>query len=146
VVLNRALIAERKVDAAALQAETRRLLLEEKSVTAAYLRDEIESNSRAGAPYFESIRRTWDPERSGDIAVVLKPYWMYSSSTSMTTHGSPHAYDTQVPILLYGPRWIRAGRVDQRVEVVDIAPTLANLLRVPAPSSAEGRPLPLPAP
>ena len=146
VVLNHKLIAEQKVDAAALQAETRRLLLEEKSVAAVYLRSEIESNSRAGAPFFDSISKTWDKERSADVAVVLKPYWMYSSSTSMTTHGSPHPYDTQVPILMYGPRWIKAGRIDQHVEVVDIAPTLANLLRVPAPSSAEGRPLPLAAP
>lgn len=146
LVLNRALIAERKVDAPALREEARRLLLDEKAVAAAYLRDEIESASRIGAPFFESVRKTWDRERSADIAVVLKPYWMYSSSTSMTTHGSPHAYDTQVPILLYGPRWIAAGRIDQHVEVVDIAPTLANLLRVPAPSSSEGRLLPLGVP
>jgi arylsulfatase A-like enzyme len=47
---------------------------------------------------------------------------------------------------MYGPKWVKAGRIDARVEVVDIAPTLARLLRVPAPSSSEGRPLPLPAP
>jgi predicted AlkP superfamily pyrophosphatase or phosphodiesterase len=143
VVLNHPLIAERKIDKAALEEETRSLLLAEKAVAAVYTRSEIESGSRAGAPFFEQIRRTWDSARSADIAVVLKPYWMYASSTSMTTHGSPHPYDTQVPILFYGPRWVKPGRVDARVEVVDIAPTLARILGVPAPSSAEGKPLPL---
>jgi arylsulfatase A-like enzyme len=35
------------------------------------------------------------------------------------------------------------GRVDRRVEVVDIAPTLAALLGVAAPVTAEGQVLPL---
>ena len=38
----------------------------------------------------------------------------------------------------------KAGGSDKPVEVVDIAPTLARLLRVPAPSSSEGVLLPLP--
>jgi predicted AlkP superfamily pyrophosphatase or phosphodiesterase len=142
IVLNHPLIAERKVDAAALQEETRKLLLAENAVAAAYTRAEIESGSRAGAPFFEQIRRAWYSERSADIAVVLKPYWMYGSS-SVTTHGSPHAYDTQVPILFYGPRWVKAARIDTRAEVADIAPTLARILGIPPPSSSEGKPLPL---
>lgn len=143
VVLNRALIAERKIDAAALEEEARKLLMAEPAVAAAYTRSEIEGGGGAGAPFLEAVRRTWDHERSADIQVVLKPYWMFSSSTSMTTHGSPHPYDTQVPILLYGPRWVRAGRVDARAEVVDIAPTLARILGIPPPSSSEGTPLPI---
>jgi len=142
LVLNHALVAERKLDAAALQEEARSLLLAEKVVAAAYTRREIETGSRAGAPFFEQVRRSWDSARSADIAIILKPYWMYSS-TSATTHGSPHAYDTQVPILFYGPRWVKPGRVDARVEVADIAPTLARILGIPAPSSSEGKPLPL---
>ena len=142
LVLNHALVAERKLDAAALQEEARSLLIAEKVVAAAYTRREIETGSRAGAPFFEQVRRSWDSARSADIAIILKPYWMYSS-TSATTHGSPHAYDTQVPILFYGPRWVKPGRVDARVEVADIAPTLARILGIPAPSSSEGKPLPL---
>jgi arylsulfatase A-like enzyme len=40
---------------------------------------------------------------------------------------------------------VKPGRIDTRVEVVDIAPTLARILDVPVPSSSEGRPLPLEA-
>ena len=64
-------------------------------------------------------------------------------STASTTHGSPYPYDTHVPILFYGPAWTRSGRVDRRVEVVDIAPTLSALLGVAVPAASEGKPLPL---
>ena len=65
---------------------------------------------------------------------------------AVATHGSPYAYDTHVPILGYGPRWIGRGRVDARVEVVDIAPTLSRILKIAAPAQSEGKLLPLPAP
>ena len=80
---------------------------------------------------------------SGDVQYALKANWMFGSATSVTTHGSPHAYDTNVPILVYGPNWVKPGRIDTRVEVVDIAPTLSRLLGVAVPSSSEGKLLPL---
>ena len=143
LVLNTSLAAQKGVNVGELTQEARNLLLEEKAVAAVYTRAELESGSRAGQPFFESVRRSWHKDRSGDLQVVLKPYWMFSSSSNMTTHGSAHPYDTNVPILLYGPSWIPQGRVDRRVEVADIAPTLARILGVPPPAASEGRPLPL---
>jgi arylsulfatase A-like enzyme len=90
------------------------------------------------------MQKAWNRELAGDVDFALKPYWLIGSNTTGTTHGSPHPYDTNVPILFYGPSWVRPGRVDARVEEVDIAPTLARMLGVPAPSAAEGKPLPLP--
>jgi arylsulfatase A-like enzyme len=51
-----------------------------------------------------------------------------------------------VPVLAWGPRWVKPGPVAQRVEVADIAPTVARLLGIAAPAGSEGRPLPLVAP
>ena len=92
------------------------------------------------------MRKTWNKDISGDVQYAFKPGWMPASSSSITTHGSPHPYDTQVPILVYGPKWVKSGRVDSRVEVADIAPTLARLLGVATPSASEGKPLPLDRP
>jgi predicted AlkP superfamily pyrophosphatase or phosphodiesterase len=142
VVLNQPLIAQKGVDVPLLSEEARRLLLAERGVAVVYTRAEMDSGSRAGAPFFDAMRKSWYSERSGDLQVGLKPYWMYGSG-NMTTHGSPHPYDTNVPILIYGPSWIVPGRVDQRVEVVDLAPTLARILGIPAPAACVGKPLPL---
>ena len=142
-VLDRKVIAARGVAFDVAAEETRKLLLAEPGIEAAYTRAELESKSRAGQPYFEQIARTWHAELSGDVEYVLKPYWMMTSTSSAATHGSPHPYDTQVPILFYGPAWVNAGRRDARVEVVDIAPTLAQVLGVRAPAAFEGKVLPL---
>lgn len=145
LVLDRALMARHGLDPATVAETARNALLAEAGIAAAYTRAELSARSRAGAPFFDQMLRSWHAERSGDVQFALKPYWMLTTLTTGTTHGSPHRYDTHVPILMWGPAWTGAGRVDQRVEVVDIAPTLARILRVAAPAGAEGRPLPLPA-
>ena len=146
LVFNKPLMAQRNVDAAALAEDARKVLLAEPGIAVAYTRAELESGSRAGAPFFDAMRKSWNRDLSGDLQFALKPYWMMTSSSSMTTHGSPHPYDTHVPILFYGPRWVRPGRIDARVEVADIAPTLSAMLGVPAPSASEGKVLPLRSP
>ena len=143
LLFDRKLMAERNVDERTLAEEARRVLLAEPGIAAAYSRAELESGSAAGKPYFEAMRRTWNRELSADLQFVLKPYWMMSSSSSMTTHGSPHPYDTHVPLAFYGPGWVKAGRRDTRAEVADLAPTLATILGVAPPSASEGKALPL---
>ena len=146
VLLDRKRIDSARVDRRAFDAEARRLLLAEAGIVAAFSRADIEGNALPpDTPFLGQVRKSWHRERSADIQLVVKPYWLFGSpGRTGTTHGSPHAYDTHVPILLYGPRWIAAGRVDTRVEVVDIAPTLARLLGLGTPDANEGRPLPLP--
>ncbi|MDP2366736.1 alkaline phosphatase family protein [Rhodoferax sp.] len=142
LLFDTSLLASSKVDASALAEAARALLMAEPAMGAAYTRAELQSGSRAGAPFFEAMRNAWHPDVSGDVQYALKPNWLFSSGTSGTTHGSPHAYDTHVPILLYGPKWFKPGRVDTRVAVVDIAPSLSRLLGIAAPAGSQGKPLP----
>ena len=144
ILLDRQLVAASKLDANAVAEAVRAAMLADPNVEAAFTRREFEANSRAGAPFFGQMVRAFHKDVSGDVGFALKPYFMLGSSVA--THGSPHPYDTHVPIMMYGPRWFKPGRIDSRVEVVDIAPTLARVLGVPAPSMAEGRVLPLAAP
>ena len=143
LLFDRKLVAERKANMRDLAEEARRVLLQEPGIAAVYTREELESGSRAGAPYFDAIRRTWHRDLSADVQMVLKPYWLFTSTSSMTSHGSPHPYDTHVPLAFYGPRWVRPARVEARGDIADLAPTLAALLGVPPPSASEGKALPL---
>lgn len=143
VLLDNALIESRKVDRRALELEARRILLTETGIVEVFSRGDLEGTSLpAGTPFLAQMRYNYYPDRSPDLMVVAKPYWMFGAATS--THGSPHAYDHHVPILFYGPRWVAAGKIDARVEVVDIAPTLARLLGVAPPAASDGKLLPLP--
>jgi predicted AlkP superfamily pyrophosphatase or phosphodiesterase len=93
------------------------------------------------------VARSFHPKVSGDVVLVSEPFWVPGKSLdpgvkgaglSGTTHGSPYAYDTQVPLLLAGPG-VRPGRFAARVSTLDLAPTLADLLGVLQPAGSEGR-------
>jgi len=142
LLLDKTLLASKGQSAQVVAEVARALLLAEPGFAAAYTRAELLSGSRAGEPLFNPMRKSWHAEVSGDVQYVLKPNWMYAGR-AVATHGSPYAYDTHVPILAYGPAWIGRGRVDTRVEAVDIAPTLAGLLGIDAPAASEGKRLPL---
>ncbi|ELX09409.1 putative alkaline phosphatase [Janthinobacterium sp. HH01] len=116
-----------------------RYLLAQNGIVEAYTRTQLESGAANTTRIATLMRRAWNREASGDLMVVTKPYWYFGTGTSGTSHGSPYAYDTNVPLLIMGKRWIRPGAYGQYAEVVDIAPTLAYLLQVRPPSGAEGR-------
>lgn len=145
LVVNHALATQRNVNVDEVIEEARRLLLAEPVIEAAYTRNEIESGSRTGHPWFDRVSRSFYPGRSGDVHYVIRRYWMIAGPTthSAATHGSPHPEDANVPIAFYGPAWIAPGRRDAPVETVDIAPTIARILGVPAPSASEGKVLPI---
>jgi len=88
-------------------------------------------------PFDQRAYRTWQLPNGGDLLVQLAPYWLPSAHPGGTTHFSPYEYDTHVPLLLYGPG-IRPGRYDRPVGVVDLAPTLAEILAINAPPLCTG--------
>ena len=147
VVLNQPLLSSMRLDRSTVEQTARNALLLEPGIAAVSTRTELERGLKATEPYAVQLTRTWDRERSANLQMTLKPYWMMASSSGYaSTHGSPHAYDSHVPLLFYGPRWVKPGRIDARVEIADVAPTLAVILGVPAPSASEGKPLPLGVP
>lgn len=70
--------------------------------------------------------------RSGDLKMLVKAYWITSSST--TTHGTGHRYDTHVPLVLFG-FGIKKGEFLEPVAPIDLAPTLAFLTEVTLPDA-----------
>ena len=92
-----------------------------------------------------AVERSFHPERSGDLMLVTKPFYFWSSKygslTAGTTHGTPYEYDTHVPLLIAGPG-IHPGEYARFVDMADLAPTLAALLAIEPPAGSEGRVIP----
>ena len=82
------------------------------------------------------VKRSYHPEISGEVFYTVKPYYFAREDGSQ--HGSPHNYDSHVPMIWFGVG-IKPGVHPQRVGIDDLAPTLAGLLQVPAPPQAAGR-------
>lgn len=142
VLLNRGLIKDKQQDALAMARVVADTLKKEPGIAAAYTRSEL-LGTPLHEPLYGLMRKSWHPEVSGEVQYTVREGWMFATSHTGTTHGSPYAFDTHVPILVYGPNWVPSGRVDTPVEVADIAPSLATLLRVRAPTQSEGKLLPL---
>ena len=84
----------------------------------------------------DRFRASFDPDRSGDLLVALKPHItpIVDVGTNVATHGSPWNYDRRVPILFYQPG-ISGFEQALPVETVDIMPTLAALIQLPIPAA-----------
>lgn len=146
LLLDKKQMALNKADPAAVAQEAKSLLLAEPAMAAAYTRAELLAVAAPGAPLFSAMRNAWHPDVSGDVQYALKPNWMFASTVTVATHGSPYAYDTQVPLLVYAPGWYKPGRLDTPVDMASMAPTLAQLLGVARPPAAAAPVLPVQAP
>ena len=120
---------------------------EQPGILQAFTRTQMLSNDFKEEPseLFKSVKGSFHPDCSGDVMLVIKPYHLFSPptlsknpekwTTYRTTHGTPHPYDTHVPLLVMGPR-IEPGVRDQLVRPQAMASILAEALRVPAPKDA----------
>lgn len=86
------------------------------------------------------LLRTWRGvrlDRSGDIQIVpVEPNFVNGG----LTHATPFDYTQDVPLLLYGPGFVRPGVYDRPVTLADLAPTTGALLKFPF-SARDGRAL-----
>lgn len=144
VIFDEAAIKSRGLAADEVYAAAQALARQVDGVQTAFTRAQL-AGTDTTTPYLEQFRRSWYPGVAAPLQVVPKAGWMFGSRVTGTTHGSPYENDTHVPLLTWGPAWVGQGRIEQRVEIVDLAPTLSALLHLPAPKQAQGRPLPLPA-
>jgi hypothetical protein len=84
-------------------------------------------------------RNSFHPVRSGDVMLSYRPEYVEDfGSNRGVSYGSLYNYDARVPLCLFGPQF-RAGVFESAVESVDVAPTLARVLGIAAPSSTAGR-------
>jgi hypothetical protein len=112
-------------------------LREQPEVQAVYTRTALLAGIEKGDALGELVRRSFSPDRSGDVVVVLKPYCMFWSPFKLgTTHGTAHDYDRHVPLLVLGPG-IRTGANQDPITPQTAASILAHFLGIPAPKNAE---------
>lgn len=141
IYLNRGTLEELHLASEKVETALARWLRQQPGVKAAYPRTQLLHGPRSDDPLEEQVRLSFDPERSGDVVVVLQPYHLLSRPALGgrlglygTTHGSPYEYDTQVPLLVYGAG-IRPGIHTERVTPLAVAPILARALSVPFPTA-----------
>lgn len=82
------------------------------------------------------LQNGYNQKYSGDVMMIPYPATL-TGRTRGTSHGSGYSYDTHVPIIFYG-NGIKQGSSKKKYSIIDIAPTVANLLKIEAPNSTTG--------
>ncbi|HEY7172825.1 MAG TPA: alkaline phosphatase family protein [Vicinamibacterales bacterium] len=108
-------------------------------VRAVFRRDQLANGAASHDPLTRAAALGFDPERSGDLIIALKPGWSPAAQFAAVHWNTASPDDQRVPVLLMGAG-VRAGRYDRPITPADIAPTLAKIAGVSLPA-AEGRPL-----
>jgi hypothetical protein len=142
IYLNRGTLRALSLEQGVVERALADWLVKQEGVQAAYTRTELVQGPLAD-PVGRMVQRSFHPDESGDVMVVLKPYHIFSQPTTSpktasyrTTHGSPHPYDTHVPLVVMGPRIVPGVRTE-RVTPQAIASILARAMDVPRPRGAE---------
>lgn len=108
-----------------------------------YTSGELQTGS--GDKWFEMVRSGYHYKESGDVIFTLESGYLPKSKDTDkarkgTSHGSPYAYDTQVPLLFFGHS-VPQQEVFRVVEITDIAPTIAHILNISFAHAATGKPI-----
>lgn len=90
-----------------------------------------------GSVLLDRYQRSFHPDRSADVVVLPREFYILTGDTVGTTHGTPYELDTRVPLIFWGSQ-VNPGRHSDPARTVDIAPTLASLLGIPAPEEIDG--------
>jgi hypothetical protein len=137
VYLDHAIISERGLDAALVRRVAADAATAVPNVARVYTREQLLSGGLPDDRISQRVARSYHGVRSGDLEVVLDPYWIMRQDPG-TTHGSPYAYDAHIPLILMGPG-LTAGRYHRHAALNDVAPTLSAILGVGMPSGSSGR-------
>ena len=93
-----------------------------------------------GDYYKMMIARGYDPRENGQIVVLDEPGFIEYGPTG-TSHGTPYAYDTHVPLLFFGWK-IPQGQSYEKRYITQIAPTLSQKLQITFPNGSNCEVLP----
>ena len=142
VYISPKMIAQAKADPVQVEEVAGRAVLEIPGVLGYFTRSQLMRGWIPPTDAATAVVRSYFPSRGGELVLMMAPFYFwgkYGEKEQGTSHGSFYRYDTEVPVVFWGPQFNPGeyGVIDQ----VDFAATLAHALRITPPSSCAGRPV-----
>lgn len=136
VYLDQKVIAEKKLDLAAVRRFAAGWLAKQPDVGLAVAREDLNAPDPS-AGWLPFLKAGYHPDRSGDVLMILKANRVSETEPLGTSHGSPYSYDSLVPVLLLG-RGVKPGYYPREIKMIDVAPTMSALMEMLPPGQYEG--------
>ena len=140
VYLNQNLIKEKNLDTDKIKDEVLKILKADPTVLYAVDLDEV-AEASIPEPIKTRIINGYNWQRSGDIQVISHDGMLPPYSKTGTTHSVWNSYDSHIPLIFMGTG-IKNGQSNKPHFMIDIAPTLAQILKIENPSGNIGNPIP----
>ena len=139
VYLNQNVIKEKGLETDEVKKTILGLLNKDKRVLYAVDLEEV-----AEAPIPEPIKTRiingYNWQRSGDIQIITHDSMLPTYAKKGTTHSVWNSYDAHIPLIFMGWK-VKNGQSAKPYQMTDIAPTLAQMLKVENPSGNIGNPI-----
>ena len=135
--LNHDLLREKGLSAATISSFIREYVLATGYIQACFTREQL-LNGTAPGWIGKTVLNGYNAERGADLMLIGKPFGFPSTGKTGTSHGTPWAYDTRVPVIFFGKPF-KPGRYADEFYVTDIAATLSAGLRIMEPPGSVGK-------
>lgn len=137
IFLNHDTLREKSIPVAAISSYIRDYAYGTGLIQACFTREQLLDGNAAGW-IGQCVLNGYNPERGADLVLVGKPFAIPGKEKTGTTHGTPYAYDTRVPVLFFGAPF-KPGRFPDEFYITDIAPTLSAALHIEEPPGSIGK-------
>ncbi|AYN04933.1 alkaline phosphatase PafA [Flavobacterium sp. 140616W15] len=132
--LNKEVIKTKKLELVKVKQAFKDYLMAQDYVKRVYTEEEI-LGATGNDYYLNFIVKGYDVTQNGDLIILDKPGYIEYQGTG-TSHGTPYTYDTHVPAIFYG--WhIKKGESYSKKTITQIAPTIAQKIKVTFPNGTE---------
>ena len=139
IYFNQNLIKEKILDLGKVKEETLKILKADPTVLYAVDLDKV-AEAAIPEPIKTRIINGYNWQRSGDIQLISHDGMLPPYSKLGTTHSVWNSYDSHIPLIFMGTG-IKKGESNKPYFMTDIAPTLAQILKIENPSGSIGSPI-----
>ncbi len=111
-------------------------LLQQPGIKQAWTYDELYTLSFDPNQLEDYFKQQLFKGRSGQLIMQTYPYVIITDFPKGLSHKTPYEYDTHIPLILYQAGQIEGKKIYQKVWGLQLANTLAQILRVQKPSAS----------
>lgn len=116
--------------------DLKRTLLQQSGIKQVWTYDELHNSSFNQNDLENYFKQQLFKGRSGQLIVQTYPYVIITNYPTGLNHKTPYEYDTHIPLVLYQPGQFEGKKIYQKVWGLQLANTLAQILRVQKPSAS----------
>jgi hypothetical protein len=136
--LNRGLLSRHHLKQSEVETALANWLAKQPGILRTYTRSQLLAGIAAEDAIGQSVLRSFFPAHSGDVCLIVKANHLLTTWLTGTNHGTPHPYDTHVPLLVYGAG-VRPGVRREALTPLAAAVILARAVGIKPPAKAEAK-------